>query len=350
MQEARQSQQYAHGQNGAAAQAAQPQEGAEDEGGIMETVVLPVLDSVRACAHVISFWSLRQRILARLVLTSRSLQIHDRVTNPTARQSILRFRAAIEQIEREVPGLINVFISEVVDSVEASLRSLDSRAFVSSLELTRPAATARGRRLDPRVFPLRHASPCTTLDTTIASVRIIPSLSRIPSSSFRLLPHLPTPDTPSPPVDTCISPPSNVVRPPPLIPFASLRVERRQRCGSSRRLDWIPLATLSCLCMPLAAPQRDTRRQPIAHRRVARRRACRAFTGLVSLVLVALALFALARLLLSSNTMSKVSLAFSRPRRALDGSRGGPHIRFISNEVEEGVAALGGRFGVWQSF
>ncbi|GAA5969723.1 hypothetical protein JCM11641_008018 [Rhodosporidiobolus odoratus] len=61
----------------------------EAEGGIMETVVLPVLDS-----------------------------IHDRITNPTAQASILRFRQAIERIEREVPGLINVFVSEVVDSVE----------------------------------------------------------------------------------------------------------------------------------------------------------------------------------------------------------------------------------------
>lgn len=106
------------------------------------------------------------------------------------------------------------------------------------------------------------------------------------------------------------------------------------------------LATLSRLCMPLAAVQRDTRRQPIAHRQVARRRSCRVFTGLVSLALVALALFALARLLLSSNTMSKVGCAFSRPRQALDGSRRGPHIRFISKGVEEGVAALGGRAGL----
>ncbi|TNY24501.1 kinase-like domain-containing protein [Rhodotorula diobovata] len=62
----------------------------EEEGGeILDTVVLPVLDS-----------------------------IHDRITNPAARESILRFRAALQQVEREVPGLINVFVSEVVDSVE----------------------------------------------------------------------------------------------------------------------------------------------------------------------------------------------------------------------------------------
>ncbi|BGO97010.1 hypothetical protein JCM10021v2_000650 [Rhodotorula toruloides] len=35
--------------------------------------------------------------------------------------------------------------------------------------------------------------------------------------------------------------------------------------------------------------------------------------------------------------MSKVGCAFSRPRQALDGSRRGPHIRFISKGVEEGV-------------
>ncbi|GEM06691.1 serine/threonine kinase 25 [Rhodotorula toruloides] len=71
VQQAMQEQQYAHGQNGATVQAGQSQDLGVDEGGIMESVVLPVLDS-----------------------------------------SILRFRATIEQIEREVPGLINVFISE----------------------------------------------------------------------------------------------------------------------------------------------------------------------------------------------------------------------------------------------
>ncbi|GAA5931970.1 STE20 family serine/threonine-protein kinase [Sporobolomyces koalae] len=68
------------------------QEGEEDEdadGNILDTVALPVLDS-----------------------------IHDRITNPQARQSLLRFRAALEEVEREVPGFVNVFISEVVDSVE----------------------------------------------------------------------------------------------------------------------------------------------------------------------------------------------------------------------------------------
>ncbi|GAA5911170.1 hypothetical protein JCM6882_006597 [Rhodosporidiobolus microsporus] len=61
----------------------------EEEGGILDSVVLPVLDS-----------------------------IHDRITNPTARASILRFRQAMLQVEREVPGFTNVWISEVVDSVE----------------------------------------------------------------------------------------------------------------------------------------------------------------------------------------------------------------------------------------
>jgi len=64
-------------------------EASADGEGIMETVVLPVVDS-----------------------------IHDRVTNPAARASILRLRRAIEQAEREVPGLMNVLISEIVDSVE----------------------------------------------------------------------------------------------------------------------------------------------------------------------------------------------------------------------------------------
>ncbi|GAA5965175.1 hypothetical protein JCM8115_005379 [Rhodotorula mucilaginosa] len=63
--------------------------GQEEDGGILGSVVLPVLDS-----------------------------IHDRVTSPQARDSILRFRAALRQVERDVPGLINVFVSEVVDSVE----------------------------------------------------------------------------------------------------------------------------------------------------------------------------------------------------------------------------------------
>ncbi|GAA6062379.1 hypothetical protein JCM10212_003188 [Sporobolomyces blumeae] len=67
----------------------EPSEEEDDEGNIIDTVALPVLDS-----------------------------IHDRITNPQARQSLLRFRAALEQVEREVPGFVNVFISEVVDSVE----------------------------------------------------------------------------------------------------------------------------------------------------------------------------------------------------------------------------------------
>lgn len=51
---------------------------------------------------------------------SAARQIHDRVTSPQARDSIVRFRAALRQVERDVPGLINVFVSEVVDSVEVS--------------------------------------------------------------------------------------------------------------------------------------------------------------------------------------------------------------------------------------
>lgn len=51
------------------------------------------------------------------------VQIHDRVTNLHARDSILRLRQAIKIAEQEVPGLMNVFISEIVDSVEASHES-----------------------------------------------------------------------------------------------------------------------------------------------------------------------------------------------------------------------------------
>lgn len=46
------------------------------------------------------------------------LQIHDRITNPAARASILKLRLAIRTAELEVPGLLNVLISEIVDSVE----------------------------------------------------------------------------------------------------------------------------------------------------------------------------------------------------------------------------------------
>lgn len=77
-----------YGGEGAHEEGGQGEEGGGGDG-IMETVVLPVMDS-----------------------------IHDRVTNPAARASILRLRKAIEQAEREVPGLLNVLISEIVDSVE----------------------------------------------------------------------------------------------------------------------------------------------------------------------------------------------------------------------------------------
>ncbi|KAK4699784.1 hypothetical protein P7C70_g6476, partial [Phenoliferia sp. Uapishka_3] len=61
----------------------------EEGGNILDTVVLPVIDS-----------------------------IHARITNQAARESILKLRRAIEQAEREVPGLLNVLVSEIVDSVE----------------------------------------------------------------------------------------------------------------------------------------------------------------------------------------------------------------------------------------
>ncbi|KAM0788310.1 hypothetical protein ACM66B_001453 [Microbotryomycetes sp. NB124-2] len=65
------------------------QENGVDEEGILSTVVLPVIDS-----------------------------IHDRVANIDARASILKLRAALMVAEREVPGLLNVLVSEIVDSVE----------------------------------------------------------------------------------------------------------------------------------------------------------------------------------------------------------------------------------------
>jgi hypothetical protein len=51
---------------------------------------------------------------------SMMVQIHDRVTNAHARKSILNLRQAIRIAEHEVPGLLNVLISEIVDSVEVS--------------------------------------------------------------------------------------------------------------------------------------------------------------------------------------------------------------------------------------
>ncbi|SGY16238.1 BQ5605_C012g06817 [Microbotryum silenes-dioicae] len=67
----------------------QRDESGTEEESILYTVVLPVLDS-----------------------------IHDRITNDQARDSVLRLRMALEVAEKEAPGLINVLISEIVDSVE----------------------------------------------------------------------------------------------------------------------------------------------------------------------------------------------------------------------------------------
>lgn len=48
-----------------------------------------------------------------------SLQIRNRIIgNAAAVEAIDRFQLAIEKAESEVPGLLNVFVSEVVDSVE----------------------------------------------------------------------------------------------------------------------------------------------------------------------------------------------------------------------------------------
>lgn len=76
----------------------------EESGSILDTVLLPVLDSVRLP-------------LVRAVADALN-QIHNRLTNVEARNAILKLRRAIQEAEQEVPGLMNVFISEVVDSVE----------------------------------------------------------------------------------------------------------------------------------------------------------------------------------------------------------------------------------------
>lgn len=61
----------------------------EGEESITDTVVLPVLDS-----------------------------LHDRITNAAAQHAVLKFRRAVQEIERDVPGLMRVFVAEVVASVE----------------------------------------------------------------------------------------------------------------------------------------------------------------------------------------------------------------------------------------
>ena len=84
------------------------------EGTILETVLLPVLDSVRPHPPILS--SLCSPGFD--ADEDRNEQIHNRLTNAQARNAILKLRRAIEEAERDVPGLMNVFISEVVDSVE----------------------------------------------------------------------------------------------------------------------------------------------------------------------------------------------------------------------------------------
>jgi serine/threonine-protein kinase 24/25/MST4 len=61
----------------------------QDEEGILDTVVIPVLDS-----------------------------IYNRITNQEARKAVYKLRLAIEEAEGAVPGLMNVFVSELVESVE----------------------------------------------------------------------------------------------------------------------------------------------------------------------------------------------------------------------------------------
>lgn len=71
-------------------QAEDEEEDQESVGEILDTVIIPVIQSIR------------ERIIG----------------NSAAVAAIDKFQLAIETAEREVPGLLNVFVSEVVDSVE----------------------------------------------------------------------------------------------------------------------------------------------------------------------------------------------------------------------------------------
>lgn len=104
-------------------------------------------------------------------------QIHDRITNPAARDSILRFRAALQQVEREVPGLINVFVSEVVDSVEVrpcvSLieRLRTGRTDLSSSSFARSLSPRASDRPPPRASHLHIIFPATVVHSRALSKR-----------------------------------------------------------------------------------------------------------------------------------------------------------------------------------
>lgn len=134
----------------------------EEEGGeILDTVVLPVLDSVRRCLFpfFLTFFLTQPETD---VVARDGEQIHDRITNPAARESILRFRAALQQVEREVPGLINVFVSEVVDSVEVSLaRSRSLRPRVQDVdEADASSAPLSARSLSQRASEVVSCYHC----------------------------------------------------------------------------------------------------------------------------------------------------------------------------------------------
>lgn len=82
----------------------------EEEQHLLDTVVLPVLDSVRI-QNVMFVTELRLPGYA---------QIANRITNNKARTSLYKFRRAIEEAEKDIPGLINVFVAGKLRLVYAS--------------------------------------------------------------------------------------------------------------------------------------------------------------------------------------------------------------------------------------
>lgn len=184
----------------------------EEEGGIMGTVVLPVLDSVRLSR------SLVLPFLEISLIVLPCAQIHDRITNPAARASILRFRAAIKQVEREVPGFVNVFVSEVVDSCEVrqpcpflSLSFLLVQGTMLMVETIYEHSLSRKatRRNLPPSFP-SHTTAAVSL--AYASSALIPPSSRLsiatsPSHTHPSLVHT-TPSSFSPFLSPLVRPSS----------------------------------------------------------------------------------------------------------------------------------------------
>jgi serine/threonine-protein kinase 24/25/MST4 len=82
----------------------------DDAVSILDSVVLPVLDSVGPAL-------VRIAALPKCTLFI-SFQIANRITNPSAHAAVLKLRRAMEEAEKDVPGLMNVLVSDLVDSVE----------------------------------------------------------------------------------------------------------------------------------------------------------------------------------------------------------------------------------------